>query len=84
MSDEMWNLLLKISAGIGPPGVALLLFLVYLVNKERVQERAEKDKILMTVTVTGIKAMNAATNAINSLRGEVKRAVAQRRRASRR
>jgi hypothetical protein len=68
MSDEAWNLALKIAATLGPGGSAMLLVVLYFVNKERV----EKDKMLMQMTVTGIKAMNAATNAINSLRGEVK------------
>jgi hypothetical protein len=68
LTDETWNLLLKISAGIGPPGVALLLLLLYVVNKERVQ----KDRLLLQLTVTGMKAMNNATKAIDSLRGEVK------------
>ena len=68
MSEEAWNLLLKIAATLGPGGSAMLLVVLYFVNKERV----EKDRMLMQMTVTGIKAMNAATNAINSLRGEVK------------
>ncbi len=68
MSEEAWNLLLKVSATLGPSSSLLLLIAIYFVNKERV----EKDRLLMQMTVTGIKAMNAATNAINSLRGEVK------------
>jgi len=68
MSDEAWNIALKIAATLGPGGSAMLLVILYFVNKERV----EKDRMLMQMTVTGIKAMNAATNAINSLRGEVK------------
>jgi hypothetical protein len=68
LTDDTWNFLTKISAGIGSSGVVLLLILLYAVNKERV----EKDKMLMQVTVSGIKAMNAATKAIDSLRGEVK------------
>jgi hypothetical protein len=77
MSEDAWNIALKIAATLGPGGSAMLLVILYFVNKERV----EKDRMLMQMTVTGIKAMNAATNAINSLRGEVK---AIRRRAGRR
>lgn len=69
MSEEAWNLLLKISATLGPGSSVLLLAALYFVNKERIA----KDKMLMQVTVAGIKAMNGATNAINALRSEVKR-----------
>ena len=79
MSEDAWNIALKIAATLGPGGSAMLLIVLYFINKERV----EKDRLLMQMTVTGIKAMNAATNAINSLRGEVK-AMRRRPRTSRR
>jgi hypothetical protein len=76
MSDEAWNILLKIAATLGPGGSALLLVVLYFVNRERI----EKDKMLMQATITGIKALNNATRAIDALRGEVKRSAGRRRR----
>jgi hypothetical protein len=69
MSDEAWKILINVAATLGPGGATLLLVVLYLVNKERV----EKDRMLMQATVAGIKAMNSATKAIDALRAEVKR-----------
>lgn len=75
-----WNLLTKISATLGPGAAGLLLFFLYLINKERRELQAQ----VFQIAVKGVEVMTGATNAINGVKEanvELRREVASLRTA---
>jgi hypothetical protein len=75
ISDQAWDIIQKIAAGMGTGGVLFCLLVLYFVNKERVaaNERA------MTLVVEGIKSNNRVANALEA----IERKLSGRRRRSR-